>query len=246
VTANGASEAQANGSDLGSAWASEEYHLSELRIALSESDPRRILPSIPQGGRRILDVGCGAGQTLIASKLDERSFLCGIDVDFMALRLGRRLAPNILFVAAQGERIPFQAASFDVLICRVALPYLGIGDALGEFRRVLRPGGFLWLVLQPFKHTATELRNSLREGRLKDAIFRFYVMVNGLVFNLTGRQFRFPLGHGRQESFQTSWGIRRALLSNGFHQIKITHEPHFVVTAVGISDPFVPSRAGAT
>src|SRR5262249_51148100 len=132
--------------------ASEAYHLSELRIASSDSDPRKILPMIPSGCTRILDVGCGAGQTLIASKLPVAHFLCGIDIDRLALQLGRKIAPQSQFVQVRGESIPFRAGSFDMASCRVALPYLRVNAALNEFYRVLNPGGKIWLVLHSFSH----------------------------------------------------------------------------------------------
>ncbi len=191
---------------------SEQYHLSELRIASSENDPRKVLPSIPQSCRRILDVGCGAGQTLIASKTASPAFLCGIDIDLPALQLGRQLAPNISFVLATGESIPFQANSFDMLICRVTLPYLRIEKALDEFYRVLNPGGVLWLVLHPVSQTFTEIWQSFRGGNIRDLLFRFYVIANSLTTHTVGYQFHFPLGQKRMESFQTSWGIRKSLL----------------------------------
>ena len=210
---------------------SEAYHLSELRIASSENDPRRILPLVPPGCERILDVGCGAGQTLIASKLPSSHFLCGIDIDRAALQLGHRIAPSIHFVLARGESIPFRANFFDMVICRVALPYLRIDTALDEFYRVLNPAGVLWLALHSFAHTVAEIRKSLCVGNLKDVVFRFYVLANGLSLYATNRQFRFPFGQRRLESCQTTRGIRKSLHSHGFRQINVSRSRHFVVTA---------------
>lgn len=49
---------------------SVEYHRSELAIALDPSNHARAMPPIlPTKHKRILDVGCGMGQTLLAAQL---------------------------------------------------------------------------------------------------------------------------------------------------------------------------------
>ena len=119
-----------------------EYHHRELEIALSPDDARRALPVIPDGCARVLDVGCGAGQTLIASDLKgARGF--GIDYDYSPLKGGKERNGHIEFVQASGESLPFADASLDFVISRVALPYMRIPVAAAEIaRRVHRvPAG---------------------------------------------------------------------------------------------------------
>jgi SAM-dependent methyltransferase len=79
------------------------YHLSELEIARSANDPRRTMPVLPDPFRSILDLGCGAGQTLIACDLGPEVLACGVDVDEEALKLGRQWSQQICFVRAQGD-----------------------------------------------------------------------------------------------------------------------------------------------
>lgn len=45
------------------------YHVLELQIASNPADVRRVVPAIKREHERLLDVGCGAGQKLIASTL---------------------------------------------------------------------------------------------------------------------------------------------------------------------------------
>src|SRR5215467_1890396 len=93
-----------------------DYHRLEFSIAVNPDDPRRILPDVSARHRRILDVGCGAGQTLIASNLRESAFAVGVDLDHSALVYGRQQTTSIQFVRSEGEALPFASNSFDLVI----------------------------------------------------------------------------------------------------------------------------------
>ena len=171
---------------------------------------------------RILDIGCGAGQTLIAEYPQHKTF--GIDVDLDALRLGRTLTQSACFASGLAEALPYRDEQFDLVIARVSLPYTDIRSSLGEIHRVLRPKGLLWMVLHPFSFCWRQAR----QGRLRGWLRFLYVLANGIMFHFLQRQFRVG---SRQESFQTERGITRALQLAGFHEIHITRNRHFVVTA---------------
>src|SRR5918993_2372896 len=125
-----------------------EYHKSELDVAQELSNVNRILPDTA-GAESILDIGCGAGQSLVALGHGPRRI--GVDIDIEALRFGRQYteAQGIRLAAAGGESLPFADNSFDFVYSRVALPYMNIPTVMDEVRRVLRPGGRLWLTLHP-------------------------------------------------------------------------------------------------
>jgi len=212
--------------------ADDEYHLHELEIARTPGDPRRVMPPVPPGVRSVLDVGCGAGQTLIATDLGPDVLAVGVDVDQHALALGRRLTDDVLLAGAQGEALPFRDGAFDMVLCRVALPYMHVPTALAEMARVLRPGGELWLTLHPASMTLRELAERVRARDARAALYRAYVLANGVALHLAGRQFPFPGGHHRQESFQTEGGMTRLLRSAGFGSIERRASPFFVMTAV--------------
>lgn len=209
----------------------ESYHLAELEIARSPAHPRHVAPSVPHACRAVLDVGCGAGQTLITADLPTGTLRYGVDPQLEVLQLGRRLTSGVCFVCARGEQLPLKSEAFDFVISRVALPYMRIPLALGEIARVMKPGGQLWLVLHPFSMTLREMLGSLRELALRDALLKMYVLLNGLAFHVTGRVFPLPFRHGRCESCQTEGGIRRALRRAGFRETEITRAPSFVVTS---------------
>ena len=208
-----------------------EYHLSELQIAQDATAPGHLLPPIPAGCRAVLDIGCGAGQTLIASRLGDGVLACGIDPDAGALALGRTIADEIRFAAAAGEQLPFTNETFDLVFSRVALPYMNIPVALREMARVLRPGGTVWLSLHPPRMAWGAFMRALRTRSVRGVVFALYTLANGLLLAFADRQLQWRLGRKRYESAQTTSGMRRALARAGFTDIQVTDGRFFVVTA---------------
>lgn len=209
-----------------------QYHLSELQIAQDPNAPGHLLPPIPAGCRAVLDIGCGAGQTLIASRLAGDVLACGVDPVAEALALGRSLNPQLQLGAAMGEHLPFASGSFDLVYSRVALPYMHIPQALREIERVLRPGGTVWLSLHPPAFALRTMVRALRAGSVKGALFPLYTLLNALLLPLLDRQLRWPFGRRvRYESVQTAAGMRAALARAGFTGTRVTRGKFFVVTA---------------
>jgi ubiquinone/menaquinone biosynthesis C-methylase UbiE len=209
---------------------SSEYHRLELSIAANPDDKRRVIPPVEARHRRILDVGCGAGQTLMGCSLDDGVFAVGLDTDESAIALGKQLTKSIHFVVGEGAALPFADDCFDLVICRVALPYMHVARALSEMSRVSVVGGDLWLVLHPFDMTMRELGANIARFQLKAGLYRTWVLVNGLALHAFGRQWRWP-SQGGYETWQTNRGMMRALRAAGFERIQITRASHFVVMA---------------
>jgi ubiquinone/menaquinone biosynthesis C-methylase UbiE len=201
-----------------------EYHLSELRIALDWTDPRHINPPAVPRSHKILDVGCGAGQTLLAAYPDRVTF--GIDIDYDAVKLGSSHAEQVRFACAAAESLPFADSSFDEVVARGALPYTSIDRSLQEIRRVLKDGGIAWMTLHPPSIPWRTAKRSNWKGKIHFS----YIVLNSLCFHFLQRQFPYPGGRG-YESFQTEHGIRRALEKAGFRNISVEKTGHFVVTA---------------
>jgi len=201
------------------------YHEGELRVALDAGHPQRLVPA-PGGATAILDIGCGAGQTIVALGAAKRSV--GVDIDVAALRVAARgpVGEPLRVAAAQGESLPFSDGAFDYVFSRVALPYMNIPVALSEMARVLQPGGRLWLALHPLAIPAGQFRR----GNVKGKIYALYTMLNGAWLHVTGRTVRLP--GGVCESIQTRRGMRVALARAGFRNVVVhrTAVP-FTVTA---------------
>ena len=201
------------------------YHQGELQVALDAANPHRLVPD-PGGAQSILDIGCGAGQTIIALGAAERSI--GIDIDLGALRFAANgaMGEPLRVAGARGEHLPFRSGAFDYVYSRVALPYMNIPAALSEMHRVVKPGGRLWLALHPLAIPAEQFRR----GNIKGKLHALYTIVNGAWFHLTGRTFR--LRPAICESIQTERGMRVALRRAGFSRVGFQRTAHhFIVTA---------------
>jgi ubiquinone/menaquinone biosynthesis C-methylase UbiE len=210
---------------------STDYHLKELKIALSPMDPRRVLPEIGLEAERVLDVGCGVGKTLIATEFGEKTQLWEIDTDKDALKFGRGLNKRIFFACAQGEKLPFRDRSFDLVISRVAMQFMDIPLVFKEFHRVLEKGGTIWIVLYSFKRSLQDLMNNVKRIEIKNIIISIYVICNGICFIFSNKLIKFPFNNKILESFQTKIGIKRILWKSGYENVSISNGEHFVVMA---------------
>ena len=94
---------------------------------------------------RILDYGCGDGLDLRCFRKLGYQRVAGLDRSEALLRAGCDGAP---VVVADALKTPFADCSFDVVYVNSVLHHLDFDKALGEVRRVLRPGGLLCLIEQ--------------------------------------------------------------------------------------------------
>jgi SAM-dependent methyltransferase len=86
--------------------------------------------------RRVLDVGCGSGQTLVALELQPIVQAVWIDLDNEAIRLGKALDSSLQLVCGSGEVL---RSIVGFVFSRVDLPYTNIPIARQEMARVITP-----------------------------------------------------------------------------------------------------------
>jgi arsenite methyltransferase len=102
-------------------------------------------------GERVLDLGSGAGtDSLVASQMvGPEGRVTGIDMTPQMLAKARTAAAemgadNVEFVESEAERLPFEDASFDVVVSNGVIDLIPDKDAVfSELHRVLVPGGRL-------------------------------------------------------------------------------------------------------
>jgi SAM-dependent methyltransferase len=124
----------------------------ERYYAAAEAMTSRILAAAEvDGGRRVLDVGCGFGGTL--DHLRSRWSGCrlvGLNIDLRQLQWAQRLMPAggdpVAFVTGDGCRLPVADRSVDhVLAVECIFHFPSRKAFFREAARVLRPGGTLAL-----------------------------------------------------------------------------------------------------
>jgi ubiquinone/menaquinone biosynthesis C-methylase UbiE len=207
-----------------------QYHLKELEIAMDAASPFHIMPDLLKEDKSVLDIGCGIGQTLVASRKAEGITAYGIDIDRVSLIYGKIHFSNINFINGLAEYLPFGSNSFDCVISRVALPYTNITKSLTEIHRVLKNGGHVWFTLHTITNTLNAIKKSIIGFNAKGVVFGSYVIINGYLFHYLGTVIPFPLTN-RIESFQTERSMQRALAETGFSDPIIKIDKHFVITA---------------
>lgn len=142
-----------------------------IRVAKRALDDlmRVAATALPQGGT-VLDVGCGQGLALgLLAKQFAPSKLIGLEADphGLALANARMRAEHVDAQLFHGDAqaLPLSSNSVDIVFCHQTLHHLvHQDDALSEFHRVLKPGGYLllaestrayiysWLIRALFRH----------------------------------------------------------------------------------------------
>jgi SAM-dependent methyltransferase len=106
----------------------------------------------PRPGERLLDVGCGAGETTLelAQAVAPAGHVTGLDISATLLAVARRRAAgrrDVDFVEADAQTYPFAPASHDGLFSRFGVMFFADpAAAFANLRRALKPGGRLAFV----------------------------------------------------------------------------------------------------
>lgn len=106
---------------------------------------------VPLRGARLVEAGCGAA--VLARRLVQQhpgASVTGLEVDARqhAKNLAGEATPGLSFIVAGAESIPLPDASFDGALMLKSLhhvPLAAMDAALAELRRVLVPGGWLYV-----------------------------------------------------------------------------------------------------
>jgi SAM-dependent methyltransferase len=98
---------------------------------------------------RVLDFGCGYGRTLAELAGEGYTALTGIDFSETLIERGRAEHPGLDLIAYPGGPLPFDDDSFDAVMMLAVFTCIietrAQAEALLELKRVLRPGGLLYV-----------------------------------------------------------------------------------------------------
>jgi SAM-dependent methyltransferase len=119
---------------------------------------RRFADMVSAGGlSRLLDIGCGTGQSLQIYEGRSAGYV-GIDLSFEALLAARRKFPTMWWCQADACRLPFVDSSFEAVAFSSVLHHIpDFQPALLEARRVLTPGGRVFAFDPNLLHPAMAL-----------------------------------------------------------------------------------------
>ncbi|HXJ34679.1 MAG TPA: class I SAM-dependent methyltransferase [Candidatus Eisenbacteria bacterium] len=179
-------------------------------------------------GVRVLDVGCGTGGVL--ASLPGRARAAGVDRSLPALAHCRRRGLGAVAVA-EGDRLPFAAASFDVVLMLDVLEHFrDEGALLAGVARVLAPGGALLVSVPAYQalwSAHDEVMHHVRRytsGRLRAALTAGGFAIDRLTYTnlaplapalvVRGLLPRLGIGGGGGSDFRThaEW-VNRALVA---------------------------------
>ncbi|MDP8235337.1 MAG: class I SAM-dependent methyltransferase [Candidatus Erginobacter occultus] len=107
-------------------------------------DPRLKELAASGGGKSFLDLGCGTGFVAARAAAYFASPI-GVDISSRIVGEARRLHPEIPFLVADGDRLPFPDGRFDAAASVALLHHLFDHEAaFREVFRVLKPGGVFY------------------------------------------------------------------------------------------------------
>jgi SAM-dependent methyltransferase len=167
-----AEQAQAWDGDEGAYWAQNADRFDKAVAAYHQ----RLLAAAAIGrAHRVLDIGCGTGQTTLdAARAAADGLALGVDLSGQMIALARRLAAregiaNARFEHADAQIHPFPGHSFDAAISRTGTMFFADpAAAFANIARALRPGGRLAMLVwqgPEANEWITALSGALAAGR---------------------------------------------------------------------------------
>jgi SAM-dependent methyltransferase len=121
----------------GNAWVDSQAMMDRLLGPL-------VAPLVDGIGGRVLDVGCGTGQTTLAA-VEQGAQAVGIDISTPMIEAARVRTDAAEFVVADAQTHPFAPASFDLVISRFGVMFFD--DAVAAFANLAHAGRALRVIV---------------------------------------------------------------------------------------------------
>lgn len=139
MTEPNSEQAQAWNNTSGPVWVEMQGLLDRM---LAPFETQIVERAFPGRGRRVLDIGCGAGATTLAmaEKLGPDGFCLGVDISapLVAAAKARAGAASVAFVTADAQTHPFEAGAFDAVISRFGVMFFD--DPVAAFANIRKAG----------------------------------------------------------------------------------------------------------
>jgi ubiquinone/menaquinone biosynthesis C-methylase UbiE len=204
-----------------------------------------------QPGWRVLDAGCGRGNylPLIAEAVGSMGSIAALDLapenigsvleSIAAWRLPTPVTTHIGSIVA----LPFPDATFDAIWCANTTQYLTdeeLATTLGEFRRVVRPGGIVAVKDATSNHLMYAPADPLIYARLLDAVRDRYISIAGVLRSPQTR--RWLEAAGFEAVWQRTTLIERWAPLDAFARERITTSLVSLATIAGREDVSLTER----
>lgn len=126
-----------------------------------------------RGAIKVLDAGTGSGHWANVVERDTATVVCRLDLSPRFLRIARHGPDGRPRPVVQADllSLPFDDQVFDAVVCAGVLDTLPpVEQALGEFNRVLRPGGHLVMVVRGTDPRVSRLVEVVSRGVIRVAV----------------------------------------------------------------------------
>jgi ubiquinone/menaquinone biosynthesis C-methylase UbiE len=128
---------------------------------------RTVMKNLPDGRKRILDLGCGTG--MFMEELSTRAkFVVGVDTSLEMLKVAKGRSKEVALVQADADSLPFADGSFDAVVSVTLLQNMPDPAAtVREIARVLKLGGVAVLTVLKRKYNQVELESWAKQADME-------------------------------------------------------------------------------
>ena len=106
---------------------------------------KEILPLLPDNPSKVLEIGCGAGNTLVWLKnLKHCTWIGGVEISPEAVEIARERLDAVYPVNIEQNSLPIQESTLDLILCLDVLEHMiDPWEVVRRLRKLLKPGGAL-------------------------------------------------------------------------------------------------------